>query len=270
MLRTLSLALMLAGRALHAQQPDSSALPPKIQDNSFLVEEAYNQEAGIVQHIGTFLTRRGSNNFEFAFTQEWPVGSIVHQLSYDIPFARISSSSGIGDIGVNYRYQLVGDGNAPIAVTPRLTLLLPTGDWKESRGSGAVGGEAAIAASFVLSQSITSHTNAGFFFTPSAKNAAGDKANVYDWSIGQSVILTSSSLIQPMLEAVYSRGTEVTGTDRTSSIESFVLAPGARLAFNFDSGLQIVPGFAVPIGIGPSSGERGVFFYLSFEHAFRR
>ena len=117
---------------------------------------------------------------------------------------------------------------------------------------------------------MSSHTNAGVSFTPSAKNVAGEKANVHAWSVGQSFILTASSLIQPMLEAVYTRGTEVTGNDRTSSIESFLVAPGARMAINFDSGLQVVPGLAVPIGIGPSSGERGVFFYLSFEHAFRR
>jgi len=270
MLRTLPVALILISHALDAQQPDSSALPPKIQDNSFLVEEAYNQEAGVVQHIGTLLTRRGSNDFEFAFTQEWPVRSIVHQLSYDIPFVRASSATGIGDIGINYRYQLLGDGNAPIAVTPRLTLVLPTGDWKKSRGDGGFGGEAAIAASFVLSPLITAHTNAGLLFTPSAKNPAGDKANIYNWSAGQSVILTSSSVVQPMLEAVYSRGTEVTGNDRTSVGESLILAPGARMAINFESGLQVVPGLAVPIGIGPSSGERGVFVYLSFEHAFRR
>jgi hypothetical protein len=38
---------------------------------------------------------------------------------------------------------------------------------------------------------------------------------------------------------------------------------------NFTSGLQIVPGIAVPIGVGSSSGQRDVFLYLSFEHAFR-
>ena len=31
---------------------------------------------------------------------------------------------------------------------------------------------------------------------------------------------------------------------------------------------EIVPGLAVPIGIGPSRGDRQVFFYLSFEHPF--
>jgi hypothetical protein len=47
-----------------------------------------------------------------------------------------------------------------------------------------------------------------------------------------------------------------------------VISPGVRGAINFTSGLQIVPGIAIPIGAGPSHGERGVFFYLSFEHPF--
>jgi len=38
----------------------------------------------------------------------------------------------------------------------------------------------------------------------------------------------------------------------------------------YASGLQIVPGFAVPLGAGPSRGDRSVFFYLSFEHPFAR
>jgi len=42
------------------------------------------------------------------------------------------------------------------------------------------------------------------------------------------------------------------------------------LAYNFENGLQIVPGIGVPIGIGPSSGEKGIFLYLSFEHPFRK
>ena len=266
----LPLFLILAVDTIAAQPADSARLAPKIQDNSFLVEEAYNQEAGVVQHIATFQIRRGSSDFDLGFAQEWPLGSMAHQLSYDIPFARIGSASGIGDIGINYRYQLKGDGSAPLAIAPRITLLLPTGDWKRSRGNGGVGGEIAIAGSFVLSRLLTTHTNAGFAVIPSAKNALGEEAGISEWAFAQSLILTSSSIIQPMLEAVYSRGTEVTGNDKTSSIESFFLAPGARTAFNFDSGLQIVPGFAVPLGIGPSSGERSVFFYLSFEHAFRK
>jgi hypothetical protein len=32
--------------------------------------------------------------------------------------------------------------------------------------------------------------------------------------------------------------------------------------------LQIVPGLAIPLGLGPSKGDKGVFVYLSFEHPF--
>lgn len=32
--------------------------PKKIRDNSFLIEEAYNQESGVIQHIQTFLYTR--------------------------------------------------------------------------------------------------------------------------------------------------------------------------------------------------------------------
>ena len=48
------------------------------------------------------------------------------------------------------------------------------------------------------------------------------------------------------------------------------LNPGIRWAYNFKNGLQIVPGIAMPIGVGPSSGERALFLYLSFEHPFRK
>jgi len=44
-----------------------------IEDNSFLIEEAYNQEAGVVQHISTFALQRGTRAWVYAFTQEWPL-----------------------------------------------------------------------------------------------------------------------------------------------------------------------------------------------------
>ncbi|MGE5790801.1 MAG: hypothetical protein ACM33C_08005 [Syntrophaceae bacterium] len=48
--------------------------------------------------------------------------------------------------------------------------------------------------------------------------------------------------------------------------EAFFINPGLRFAINFQSGLQVVPGISMPIGVGPSEGERGVFVYLSLEH----
>jgi len=63
-----------------------------IQDNSFLIEEAYNQEAGVVQHILNIVHRANrhagakSDEFSFVFTQEWPAFSQTHQLSYTAPY----------------------------------------------------------------------------------------------------------------------------------------------------------------------------------------
>ena len=45
---------------------------PGIQDNNFLIEEAYNQEEGVVQHISTFSRMWNSQDWSYTFTQEWP------------------------------------------------------------------------------------------------------------------------------------------------------------------------------------------------------
>jgi len=78
-----------------------------IQDNSFLIEEAYNQEPGMVQHIATL--RRLERDWLFAFTQEWPAGSQTHQVSYTVPYSWLrsggQSADGFGDLMLNYRWQ---------------------------------------------------------------------------------------------------------------------------------------------------------------------
>ena len=164
----------------------------------------------------------------------------------------------------------MGDGQAQLAISPRLSLILPTGDWKKSKGNGAAGLQGLIPFSYVASPLIVTHFDIGGTITPSARDAAGDQARIIDWLAAASVILTASNRIQPMLEAVYNRGQEVVGRDHTARSESFLVSPGIRAAFNFASGLQIVPGIAFPIGVGPSSGERSAFFYLSFEHPFTK
>ena len=52
-----------------------------IKDNSFLIEEAYNQEEGVVQHISNWMRDRATNDWIYTFTQEWPIGSQTHQFS---------------------------------------------------------------------------------------------------------------------------------------------------------------------------------------------
>ena len=49
------------------------------------MEEAYNQNFGVVQHISSFTRFCDSKDWNYTFTQEWPVpGDERHQLSYTL------------------------------------------------------------------------------------------------------------------------------------------------------------------------------------------
>jgi hypothetical protein len=52
--------------------------------------------------------------------------------------------------------------------------------------------------------------------------------------------------------------------------DDVIISPGVRWAYNVAGGLQIVPGIAFPRTIGDNDGEQSTFFYLSFEHPFRK
>jgi hypothetical protein len=171
-LRLLMAIALLSGAAVAAEEP------PPIQDNSFLLEEAYNQEEGVIQHINALQRMRGGD-WIASFTQEWPVPRQAHQFSYTIPYQRVDSDvgerSGIGDVALNYRYQLAGSGDTRFACTPRLSLLLPTGDDEQGLGAGRVGVQLNVAASTVLSNELVAHTNLGGTYTDSAANERGDE-----------------------------------------------------------------------------------------------
>lgn len=265
-----------AAPALRAQEPAPD--PPEggpatahIQDNSFLVEEAYNQDPGVVQHISQFTWTPRSGAWLGTFTQEWPVGGIRNQVSTTLPLARTGDAGarGVGDVALNYRYQLVGDGEARVAVAPRLSVLLPTGDDRRGLGAGAASLQVNVPLSTVLSPKWVTHWNAGATWTPSARDATGDRANASAWNVGASVVFTGSRVGDAMLETVYSRFDTVTGRGRTRRDGFAFVSPGVRWAWDFPSGLQIVPGVAVPIGLGPSAHQRQLLLYLSFEHPFQ-
>ncbi len=238
-----------------------------IADNSFLIEEAYNQEPGVVQHIFTWQRDRDSGDWEGSFTQEWPFLSQKHQLSYTLVGSRGDFGTGFGDVALNYRYQWL-DGSSGVAFSPRASLLLPTGDVDEGRGSGAVGLQINLPLSIELAPRWVAHTNAGLTWTPDAENAFGDQADTLSSSVGQSLVWLAHPKFNVLVEAVYANEQIPIGRGRTGHEPSFVVSPGLRGAWDFASGLQIVPGIAFPIGVGPSSGENGVFLYLSFEHPF--
>lgn len=257
---------LVAAAVLFAPGALAQDRPTPIQDNSFLIEEAYNQERGVVQHIVTFDRARGGA-WSFGFTQEWPVPDQRHQLSYVVPVEH-SSGGGLGDIALNYRHQLVG--GSPLAISPRLSLLLPTGNARKERGAGSAGVQVNLPVSLELGSRFVTHANAGFTHVPSARGANGAKADATAYNLGQSLIWLATPTINFMLELAWTRDAVVVGDDALAREETLLLAPGLRGAINLPSGMQIVPGIAVPLGIGASEGERSVFLYLSVEHTFRR
>lgn len=251
-----------------AQQP-----PAPIQDNSFLIEEAYNQEPGVIQHISTFTRLWASRDWAYTFTEEWPVpGHAKHQLSATFSVLEpgaIPSEAGAGDTLLNYRYQLHGDGESRLAVAPRLSLIVPSGRASRGRGFGGVGVQANLPASMVVTRRLVTHWNLGATLIPSAENASGDRARLAGYNLGQSVVWLAHPRFNVLMETLWTVSQAVSGPGQTVAVRSLLLSPGIRWSHNLKSGLQIVPGIGVPIGAGPSAGERGVLLYLSFEHPFR-
>jgi len=247
---------------------ESTKVP--IQDNSFLIEEAYNQEAGVVQHISTFARDPTTHAWTYAFTQEWPVFSQRNQLSFTLPVVSNGrgQGSGVGDIAIHYRYQLADGKRFGILAAPRLSLIVPSGDARRDRGNGGVGVQMNLPVTIEHSAHLVTHWNAGATLTPSARNSVGDEATTRSYNLGASTIWLPLSALNFMLELAWSRDEAVSGPNERVAEQSLFLSPGVRGAINFASGLQIVPGFAAPTGVGPSRGDRRIFLYLSFEHPF--
>ena len=234
----------------------------RIADNSFLIEEAYNQDPGVIQHISSFQYMK-DHTWLYTFTDEWPVPGRKHQLSTTIPVLN-NGETGLGDILLNYRYQAVYLNR--FAFSPRFSLIFPTGNWKKGLGSGVVGYQLSLPFSYLLSTKIATHYNFGVTFTPNAKKVDGTKFDQTIYNYGLSIILLLNKNINFMFEVAGNRSYIKATNSITIISNSFLINPGIRYAINFKSGLQIVPGIAVPLGVGPSKGASGIFAYLSFEH----
>lgn len=242
-----------------------------IEDNSFLIEEAYNQEDRVIQHISTLIySMKPFNSYSYSFTQEWPFFSQKHQLSFTIPYTYFTenSVSGIGDIYLNYRYQLTGHDDF-ITAAPRISVILPTGNNEKGLGTGSTGFQLNIPLSKRLTEGFAAHANLGMTLFPNAK--ANDisgreiKKTLASYNYGASIIWLLSYNFNLMLEYVgYYNG----AFDEKAEVGhrlTHILSPGLRYAIDVNK-LQIVPGIALPVSFEEGSSRTDLFFYLSFEH----
>lgn len=217
----------------------SQEFSKSIEDNSFLIEEAINQEGGIVQHISSFNIKDNENNF--SFTQEWPIFSQTHQFSFTV--LSDLNTQFPQQFGINYRYQLK-NSNSNLKIAPRFSIFSDLNNSDNKYFSYQLN----LPTSFRATESIYFHFNSG---------ATISKLSKPEYFLGGSTIWLFNELSNLMLEVL---------VEKSDGEFNTTINPGFRHAINLGN-LQIVPGLSLPISIS-SQTKKSILFYLSFEHPF--
>lgn len=236
-------------------------MPFGILDNSFFVEEAFNQDAGIFQNIfGVHLV--GGGDWEAGFTQEWPLASHTHQLSFTLSSLAVNGATGIGDVAIHYRRQVADETERTPAFSPRLSLILPTGDPARGLGNGGAGWQVNLPFSKQFGDTYL-HWNAGFTHTPNA-DIDGRKHNLFTPHAAVSGIWQVRTMVNLMLESVVEWADSPGGRETV-----YTVAPGVRTGWNVRDAQAIV-GVGFPVSFADDATDVGVFGYFSYELPFTR
>jgi hypothetical protein len=255
LVEVVALALMMlfaAGVPARAQPvaPPPEPLPKfEVVDNSFFVEEAFNQEPEIFQNIFSWV-RSNDGEWQGTFTQEWPVPGKTHQLSFTLPFGGGIARAHFGDALVNYRYQLLEEGEGRPAFSPRVSFILPSDPTAESDHAGAV-------LNLPFSKQVGNiywHWNAGLSWQKTVTPL-----------LAGSAILRLTGKFQLMLESVLSWDpNDGGGRDTTLTI-----SPGFRRGWNFGERTQVVFGLGMPVTRGGGDTTVALLTYFSYELPFK-
>jgi DtxR family transcriptional regulator, Mn-dependent transcriptional regulator len=274
--------IALTGSPAFAQSPQEptparsdSSRPFEITDNSFFVEEAFNQEPGIFQNIFVVL-HSGETAWSVGFTQEWPVVTQRHQFSYTVAGANISEERGFGDVLLNYRFQAMLEGPGRPAFSPRVSLVFPTGDAPRGLGSGGVG----LQLNMPFSKQVENfffHWNAGITIFPGVETdhfpstglLPADNVSLVSPFFSASTIYRLRPMLNLMMEAVVDLQESPSGPGITDRQNVGILSPGVRGGWNVGD-QQIVVGAAVPVYFGREDTNVGIFGYFSYELPFKK
>jgi DtxR family Mn-dependent transcriptional regulator len=255
--------LWLTGSAA-AQTPAPPARPVvepfEITDNSFLVEEAFNQDPKIFQNIFGFTRFDGS--WQATFTQEWPAPGLRHQLSYTLSAASLGPHIGFGDVYLNYRYQALEEGPGRPAFSPRVSAIIRSGD--HVIGSDHNGLQVNLPFSkqhgdFYL------HANGGFTWLPRGKSS-----DLLSPALAGSAIYRLRPMLNLMLESVLGLAADDTPEGNVGYTRVLTLSPGVRGGWNVAKDAQVIIGAAVPVTWTGGQSSVGVFGYFSYELPFKK
>lgn len=250
---------------------------PNIEDNSMFIEEAFNQETAIIQHISNLVLVDG--DLQYIFTQEIPMPNEKNQLSIGVVYNSLKtkpqgapSHGGFGDLYINYRPILQSKTDWALVI-PRFTIIAPTGNAKYGFGSGGWGTQFNMAVTKRLNSKITTHWNAGttrIFKEHFYQNELLiKKADHTSYNVGASAIYLLSNSFNFMCEYIsgFNQGFDETSGDNVR-VHDMVINPGFRFAFMVKKA-QIVPGLGIPIMVTDGKHtSTGAFIYLSIEPAY--
>lgn len=238
-----------------------------IEDNSFLLEEAYNQRKGVFQFIQDFQYFENADLYRYNFENEIPLTDQVHQLSYEFGIVRADRlrPGEISDITINYRWQPYNKDGTLFA--ERFGLIVPTGRVQSDGGNGVFGLEFMQSATLTLGRQWMNHWNLGFNILPDAKTAGQEeRSTLSTFTGGTSVIYLMRDDFNLMLEALIRTGQAIQENGTKKTVTSTILNPGVRWAWNLDwKGTQIVPGISFPTEVINNRTQHGILLYLSVE-----
>jgi len=252
-----------------AQEPTGANRPFQISDNSFLVEEAFNQELNVVQNIFSFM-RSSDGRYDGSYTQEWPVGGHQHQFSYTVPFAIVAGRRGVGDVLLNYRYQATEEHGAVPAFSPRVSIVVPSGSQSRGFGSGVYGWQVNLPFSKQVGN-VYFHWNVGGTYLPHVHEGAADRTagtNLWSPTVAGSAIVRVAPMFNLMLETVAFSNESLVSAGVTDHARGVIVSPGFRGGWNLAE-KQVIVGIAFPTSYDANADRSyGVLTYFSYELPF--
>jgi hypothetical protein len=239
-----------------------------LEDNSFLLEEAFNQEARVIQHIVSATFNLAANrDLSFNFTQEWPLGSQLHQFSVGVPSTLLNDggATGLNDVLLNYRYQLLAEEDKEY-LAPRLSIILPTGV-ERLEGEKGLGFQFAIPYSRYLSEAGILHLNAGVSLASRKSDPSVFGPKLVSAMLGGSGIWLTTPRFNVLCEIIFASDSEEDNSGAVMKTRRTIVSPGFRYGIDVGA-LQIVPGLAFPISVRTNETRMSILLYLSFEHPY--
>lgn len=215
-----------------------------LPNSSFLLEEGWRADSGVNQHAIAYGDRRWS----YTWSQEFAAPARPHRFGWSASVQATDSVSQLGDLSLDYVWQLKGTDADRIAVAPHLSFVTPL--------QGGEDRNAVVVASLPLSMRhgarAATHWNVRAAWTAALHEP-------FELVVAAGLV----RLIGDRMAAVVE--TEFRPLDREVTISA-----GARWNPARSSGSGIVPGIAVPMTISRDDRSVSVLFHVMFEHQLSR